>query len=85
MQGLDMGGRQFRIEGQNPVLDGFDIGRIALGGDNRGGQFPLAGAAGGVGLRGRPIEFYLFSSRLCVHINHNQKLQYANSDKVILE
>src|ERR687898_564871 len=36
-------------------------------------------------LRGRPIEFYLFSSRLCVHINHNQKLQYANSDKVILE
>ena len=38
-----------------------------------------------VALRGCPIEFYLFPSRLCVHVNHNHKLQYANSDKVILE
>jgi hypothetical protein len=36
-------------------------------------------------VRGRPIEFYLFPSRLCVHVNHNRKLQYANSEKVILE
>src|SRR3954447_25665927 len=36
-------------------------------------------------LRGCPIEFYLFTSRLCVHVNHNHKLQYANSGKVILE
>src|SRR3954470_4530518 len=28
-------------------------------------------------LRGCPIEFYLFPSRLCVHVNHNHKLQYA--------
>jgi hypothetical protein len=37
------------------------------------------------GIRGRPIEFYLFSSELCVHVNHNHKFQYANSDKVIME
>jgi hypothetical protein len=37
------------------------------------------------GIRGRPIEFYLFTSRLCVHVNHNHKLQYANSGKIILE
>src|SRR4051812_30874845 len=24
-------------------------------------------------VRGRPIEFYLFPSRLCVHVNHNRK------------
>jgi hypothetical protein len=36
-------------------------------------------------LRGCPIEFYLFPSRLCVHVDRNQKLQYTNSDKVILE
>src|SRR4051812_19768481 len=39
----------------------------------------------GLSIRGCPIEFYLFPSRLCVHVNHNHKLQYANSDKVITE
>ena len=34
-------------------------------------------------LRGCPIEFYLFTSRLCVHVNYNHELQYANSGKVI--
>jgi hypothetical protein len=36
-------------------------------------------------LRGCPIEFYLFTNRLCVHVNHNHKLQYTNSGEVILE
>ena len=35
--------------------------------------------------RARPIEFYLFTNRLCVHVNHNHKLQYTNSGEVILE
>jgi hypothetical protein len=38
-----------------------------------------------VELRGCPIVFYLFTIGLCVHVNHNHKLQYANSGKVILE